>query len=978
MYRVKVMLRVKEGEGRECLELDPKRRQVALLDPSRVAVGSNHSFVPACAPKMFAFDALFHPQESQVTPNVIKSHHGSVGKTETMVGRDGNPGIIPMAIAWLFKSIGEQRQKSGARFSVRISAVEVLGAQETLRDLLAPYAHDSEQSPGVYLRDDPLFGAQLQNVSELRASNAQKAAYYLDAALAARTPQGSAGNVHLLFTLHLYQYSLVDGKSGKSAVSGGRSRLHLFDLGGGDKTSKGGLTSSAIGNVLIAIFNGIRHLPHKESKMTQLLRECLNSLTCQATVIAHASNAADHYSDSLATIQLASRIHRTRRKKIKMRIGGSGSSGTESSSTSGKSTGPSSSEQSCDTVIYLGHGAASGSADDTATDGEHPPTHCPLARIKHIEKQAQMKGARDRGPKPPLAPKPTRLPRPVTPKYSAISQPRANGIEGKDTTNDPLSTDADTAQLMESETAWKEEHWIDGPKFSKSQVARARRVKAQTAGIRTNGALLYGFMDRHKKAMIEQWVKGQAESAEVWIDQPPSEGDCQPITEQTQEEVSPERDYKVTAVDIENENEGYDLGTGQDPDLELILVRDTGAQVTEEDISRCLGVDIENPLPESDQESLLDHPLRILNGISVYESGDDLEDPSNLTEDLLQAWRCEYFAKRFPIPPLAQEEGNHNTPLRCQSLTLKDMLYGSAESSLNEKLSEIASISSEPFREDKVPLVRSKMRPLPEDVANSCLCSDFETQLQNKLSLMYASLRLPDGALDPNFTMEENVVKPLEPMTSEKPCTVSDSSLHSLSRSHTLSSSGGSGSNTLGSNSWEGYDSGHDSGLGFQPHNEKGKDKFLKLLGRAKPVHIKPPTVQDSESSSGGSSQDSDPEEDRNIKCLEAQSEDPECPPLEVEELGLEDVIKAERLASSTPVDEHYISCMRGKYQSLLKELGQARARLVTHEVIEDTDSSGKEPVTSAEWESEVQHLEKQVASCKAKLLMVTCFDSRI
>ena len=41
-------------------------------------------------------------------------------------------------------------------------------------------------APGVYLREDPICGTQLENQSELRAPTADRAAYYLDAALAAR------------------------------------------------------------------------------------------------------------------------------------------------------------------------------------------------------------------------------------------------------------------------------------------------------------------------------------------------------------------------------------------------------------------------------------------------------------------------------------------------------------------------------------------------------------------------------------------------------------------------------------------------------------------------------------------------------------------------------------------------------------------------------------------------------------------------
>lgn len=72
---------------------------------------------------------------------------------------------------------------------------------------------DSEQSPAVYLRDDPFYGSlQLQQHSELRAPTAERAAFYLDAAIAGRQ-QRESGDTHMLYTLHVYQYS-VAGKGG--------------------------------------------------------------------------------------------------------------------------------------------------------------------------------------------------------------------------------------------------------------------------------------------------------------------------------------------------------------------------------------------------------------------------------------------------------------------------------------------------------------------------------------------------------------------------------------------------------------------------------------------------------------------------------------------------------------------------------------------------------------------------------------------
>lgn len=91
------------------------------------------------------------------------------GKSYTMIGKDDSMqsfGIIPCAISWLFKLINECKEKTGARFSVRVSAVEVWGKDENLKDLLSEVATGSlqdGQSPGVYLCEDPICGMQVNS-----------------------------------------------------------------------------------------------------------------------------------------------------------------------------------------------------------------------------------------------------------------------------------------------------------------------------------------------------------------------------------------------------------------------------------------------------------------------------------------------------------------------------------------------------------------------------------------------------------------------------------------------------------------------------------------------------------------------------------------------------------------------------------------------------------------------------------------------
>lgn len=447
MGKVKVMVRICPSQGihdtsesMSFLKVDPRKKQITLYDPPTCGpTMTGHRRAVVAVPKMFAFDSVFPQDASQAevcsgtVAEVIQSvvngadgcifcfGHVKLGKTYTMIGKDASTqslGIIPCAISWLFKLINERREKTGTRFSVRVSAVEICGKDENLKDLLAEVATGSlqdGQSPGVYLREDPICGTQLQNQSELRAPTAEKAAHFLDAALAARSTSKpdcdveDRRNSHMLFTLHIYQYRME--KTGKGGMSGGRSRLHLIDLGSCEKVlSKsrdggGGLCLSlnALGSVIMALVNGAKHIPYRDSKLTMLLRESLGNINCRTTMIAHISDSPANYPESLAIVQLASRIHRMRKKKSKY---ASSSSGGESSCEEGRARRPphmrpfhprtvaldpdfpglgmhsdpdysSSSEQSCDTVIYVGPNGAVLS-DQELTDNEGPPEFVPI------------------------------------------------------------------------------------------------------------------------------------------------------------------------------------------------------------------------------------------------------------------------------------------------------------------------------------------------------------------------------------------------------------------------------------------------------------------------------------------------------------------------------------------------------------------------------------------------------------------------
>ncbi|KAM3603201.1 uncharacterized protein V6R79_018225 [Siganus canaliculatus] len=443
MGKIRVMVRIcsvlssESSESVSLLKVDGRKKQLTLCETSAGLSAAPLRRCSASAPKTFTFDAIFTQDASQAevcsgtVSDVIQSvvngadgcifgfGHANLGKTYTMIGRDCSTqslGVAPTAVSWLFKVIEERQQKCGARTSVRVSAVEISGREETLTDLLVELSSSGagQEAPGpaVSLQEDPLCGSQLQNQTELRATSAEGAAFFLDAALAARrsswTPHDHEArrNSHFLFTLHLYQER--QDKSSKAAVLG-RSRLHLLDLGSCEtdisRTREGGggqcLSLSALGNVVLALANGAKHVPYRDSKLTMLLSESLGNINCQTTMIAHVSDSPANYMETLTMVQLASRIHHIRKKSKHT----SSSSGGDSSCEEGSSHRPphglpfhprtvaldpdapllrssdpdysSSSEHSCDTIIYVGPGAQAFS-DRELSDNEGPPPFIPI------------------------------------------------------------------------------------------------------------------------------------------------------------------------------------------------------------------------------------------------------------------------------------------------------------------------------------------------------------------------------------------------------------------------------------------------------------------------------------------------------------------------------------------------------------------------------------------------------------------------
>ncbi|XP_042633910.1 kinesin-like protein KIF26B isoform X2 [Cyprinus carpio] len=357
MGKVKVMLRVcsvpmSDPSQSYSFKLDLHKKQITVLN-QRLTAGTTVSS------KTFTFDAAFGPDSTQadvcenslceVLQSVLAGADGcilsfgqtNVGMSYTMIGHDSSTqslGVIPCAISWLFKLINRKKDKTWANISVSVSAVEVCGENNAIRDLLSDVDTGNckmNYKPDAYFREDSVYEAQLSNHSVLNAPTPERAAFLLDAALASRSGMVDSGGrpphcCHMFFTLYVRQQDI--GSSTKYGMNVDQSKLSLIDLGscvGEREESNCGVCLAELGNFITANLNRHNNAPNRGSRLAMLLQDSLNNVNCSTTIIAHISTLSEDLTESLCTMQTVTRM-RSQKKKIRK---------SSSSSPGGRSLG---------------------------------------------------------------------------------------------------------------------------------------------------------------------------------------------------------------------------------------------------------------------------------------------------------------------------------------------------------------------------------------------------------------------------------------------------------------------------------------------------------------------------------------------------------------------------------------------------------------------------------------------------------------
>ncbi|XP_076903869.1 kinesin-like protein KIN-8B [Bidens hawaiensis] len=289
--------------------------------------------------RRYAFDYAFAPDsknadvyERSISSTISGVVHGlnatvfaygstGSGKTYTMVGTEGDPGLMVLSLHTIFNFI--KNDKSSDVFEVTCSYLEVYN--EVIYDLL-------EKSSGhLELREDPEQGIIVAGLRCIKVNSADKILELLNLGNSRRKTDSTDVNETSSRSHAVLEITVLRKQKRKYRNQVIRGKLALVDLAGSERaseTNSGGqkLRDGAnINRSLLALANcinalgkqhkkGLAYVPYRNSKLTRILKVGLSG-NSQTVMIATISPADNQYHHTVNTLKYADRA-----KEIKTHI----------------------------------------------------------------------------------------------------------------------------------------------------------------------------------------------------------------------------------------------------------------------------------------------------------------------------------------------------------------------------------------------------------------------------------------------------------------------------------------------------------------------------------------------------------------------------------------------------------------------------------------------------------------------------------
>lgn len=254
---------------------------------------------------------------------IFASGQTGTGKTHTVVGTPGDPGLLPRMLNKLLE---------GGRRLCWISCIELY--MDRVRDLLADQDQTERDSQVVpQINGSPKQGVRVSNLSVHHFDDFYSAMRLIDTASRNRSVARTGMNVSSSRGHVIFQITIETG-----------TKLHLVDLAGRENEKSTGCVGQSLielayinrslfhlTSVIDSLARQRMQVPFRNSKLTLLLSESLQS--ARMFLVATVSPAASCFNETLATLRHARSVRQIKtksRRRLHVAGGGASSSPTQS------------------------------------------------------------------------------------------------------------------------------------------------------------------------------------------------------------------------------------------------------------------------------------------------------------------------------------------------------------------------------------------------------------------------------------------------------------------------------------------------------------------------------------------------------------------------------------------------------------------------------------------------------------------------
>ncbi|CAL9775739.1 unnamed protein product [Musa acuminata subsp. burmannicoides] len=288
--------------------------------------------------KEFVLDRVFHPESTQedvfrevkpILRSALDGHNVCIlaygqtgtGKTHTMEGNNGRPGIVPRAIEELFHQIS---QDESASFTLSMSMLEVY--MGSLRDLFvhrrspARVTHWIPKCNLSILRSSD-GTVEIEGLTDVQVTDVKQARRWYARGKHARSTSWTNVNDASSRSHCLTRITISRSNDAVDGTNNLVSKIWLVDLGGSERLLKTGATGqtldegrainlslSALADVIAALRRRRGHIPYRHLlALTRLLSDSLGDGS-KVLMIVHVSPGEDDAGETVCSLSFATRV----------------------------------------------------------------------------------------------------------------------------------------------------------------------------------------------------------------------------------------------------------------------------------------------------------------------------------------------------------------------------------------------------------------------------------------------------------------------------------------------------------------------------------------------------------------------------------------------------------------------------------------------------------------------------------------------